>query len=222
MDYALLQKIYNIKSFVGYTDEEIKELRAGFESIPHTLYEIWKKCGKTRELFDHSNDPWITLDFQRRYKWTRKVKGYFYILNENQGVYQVAIRRADMAEDDPPVYVVETDEDGTVNEIGQAESSLSAFMMGMLIYEAAISCFEFCAEDIIWYDDGDVEKIDGILNKYPYHVYNWYSDRIDLYTKTDEEILFVMQGDSPNGTYSARTETAYQEIDRLIGGIGER
>lgn len=158
MDYALLQKIYNIKSFVGYTDEEIKELRAGFESIPHTLYEIWKKCGKTRELFDHSNDPWITLDFQRRYKWTRKVKGYFYILNENQGVYQVAIRRADMAEDDPPVYVVETDEDGTVNEIGQAESSLSAFMMGMLIYEAAISCFEFCAEDIIWYDDGDIER----------------------------------------------------------------
>lgn len=28
MDYALLQKIYNIKTFVGYTDEEIKELRA--------------------------------------------------------------------------------------------------------------------------------------------------------------------------------------------------
>ena len=28
MDYALLQKIYNIKSFVGYTDEEIKGLRA--------------------------------------------------------------------------------------------------------------------------------------------------------------------------------------------------
>ena len=99
---------------------------------------------------------------------------------------------------------------------------MPAFMMGMLIYEAAISCFEFCAEDIIWYDDGDIEKIDGILNRYPYHVYNWYSDRIDLYTKTDEEILFVMQGDSPNGTYSARTETAYHEIDRLIGGIGER
>lgn len=95
-------------------------------------------------------------------------------------------------------------------------------MMGMLIYEAAISCFEFCAEDIIWYDDGDIEKIDGTLNKYPYHVYNWYSDRIDLYTKTGEEILFVMQGDSPNGTYSAQTEMAYQGIDRLIGGIGER
>ena len=77
MDYALLQKIYNIKSFVGYTDEEIKGLRAGFESIPHTLYEIWKKCGKTSELFDHSNDPWVTLDFQRRYNGQGRQKDIF-------------------------------------------------------------------------------------------------------------------------------------------------
>jgi len=31
----------------------------------------------------------------------------------------------------------------------------------MLIYEAAISCFEFCAEDIIWYDDGDINSFSG-------------------------------------------------------------
>ena len=130
MDYDLLQKIYNIKSFVGYTDEEIKELKEGFESIPHTLYEIWKKCGKTSELFNHSNDPWVTLDFQRRYKWTRKTKGYFYILNENQGVYQVAIRRADMDKDDPPVYVVETHEHGTEKEVRRAENRMSAYKLG--------------------------------------------------------------------------------------------
>lgn len=178
MDYALLQKIYNIKSFVGYTDEEIKELKEGFESIPHTLYEIWKKCGKTSELFNHSNDPWITLDFQRRYKWTKKTKGYFYILNENQGVYQVAIRRADMAEDDPPVYVVETDDYGTVNEIGRAENSLSAFMMGMLIYEAAISCFEFCAEDISGMMIGD------ILGQVTIGVGDWwYAARIEHFIR---------------------------------------
>ena len=37
----------------------------------------------------------------------------------------------------------------------------SIFVMGMLIYEAAISCFEFCAEDIIWYDDGDINSFSG-------------------------------------------------------------
>lgn len=63
MDYALLQKIYNIKSFVGYTDEEIKELRAGFESIPHTLYEIWKKCGKQASCLIIAMIPGLLLIF---------------------------------------------------------------------------------------------------------------------------------------------------------------
>ena len=166
--------------------------------------------------------PGLLLIFSAGINGQGRQKDTFYILNENQGVYQVAIRRADMAEDDPPVYVVETDEDGTVNEIGQAESSLSAFMMGMLIYEAAISCFEFCAEDIIWYDDGDIEKIDGILNKYPYHVYNWYSDRIDLYTKLMKRSCLLCREILRMVHIQHGTETAYKEIDRLIGGIGER
>ena len=38
MDYALLQKIYNIKSFVGYTDEEIKELRERDLRASHIRY----------------------------------------------------------------------------------------------------------------------------------------------------------------------------------------
>lgn len=222
MDYDLLKALYNIKSFVGYSDEEICELSEGFEIIPSSLYEFWKKCGNTNELFDCSNDPWITLKFQRRYTWTKNSKEYFYLLNENQGVYQVAIRKSDMNLDNPPVYVVETSNDGTVHEIGQAESSFTAFMMGMLIYEAGLSSFEYGAEDSIWYEEEDIKKIDGILNKYPYHVYNWYSNRIDLYTSTGEEILFVLQGDSPNGTYTAKTEEAYQIMDRLIGDLGER
>lgn len=36
----------------------------------------------------------------------------------------MAIRKSDMNLDNPPVYVVETNNDGTVHEIGQAESSL--------------------------------------------------------------------------------------------------
>lgn len=222
MDYDLLKALYNIKSFVGYSDEEICELSEGFEIIPSSLYELWKKCGNTSELFDCSNDSWITLKYQRRWTWTKKSKEYFYLLNENQGVYQVAIRKSDMNLDNPPVYVVETSNDGTVHEIGQAESSLIAFMMGMLIYEAGLSSSEYGAEDFIWYEEEDINKIDGILKKYPYHVYNWYSDRIDLYTSTGEEILFILQGDSPNGTYTAKTEEAYQTMDRLIGNLGER
>ena len=52
------------------------------------------------------------------------------------------------------------------------------------------------------------------------HVYNWYSERIDIYTMNEEALLFVMQGDEPNGTYAAKTEEALQKMEGVLGGIG--
>ena len=118
--------------------------------------------------------------------------------------------------------LAEVDKEGNVNEIGIAEESLTAFLMGMLIYEASISVFEYAAEDIIWYEDEELDQLEEVLTKYSYHVYNWYSDRIDLYTASGDELLFVMGSDSSNGTYAAKTEESYERIDELIGSIGER
>lgn len=222
MDYELLKNLYDVEVFEGYSDSEIAELSEGWEEIPSSLLDVWTICGKTSKIFDCSNDPWINLNFIRKYNWTKKSKEYFYLLNENQGVFQVAIRKEDMSKSNPPVYVVETDKDGNVNEVGMAEESLTAFLMGMLIYEASISVFEYAAEDIIWYEDEELDQLEEVLTKYSYHVYNWYSDRIDLYTVSGDELLFVMVSDSSNGTYAAKTEEAYERIDELVGSIGER
>ena len=222
MDYELLKKLYDIDSFTGCTEEEIEELCEGFDTIPGALADFLETCGKTTALFAHSNDHWIDLEYCRKYSWMKTApQDYYYLLNENQGVYQVAIRRADMGLPDPPVYVVERNREGAVTEVGKAEESLTAFLMGMLLYEAVLS-LEYDCGDFIWYEPEDVEKIESILQKYPYHVYNWYSERIDIYTLTGEELLFIMKGDTPNGTYSAKSEEALRAIDEKIGDIGER
>ncbi|MBO4473722.1 MAG: hypothetical protein J5750_02285 [Clostridiales bacterium] len=222
MDYELLKKIYDIEDFVGYTDEEIAEMTEGFDAVPAALSGFWKTCGNTSGLFRESNDPWLTLEYRRKWSWMKKEpRDYFYLLNENQGVYQVAIRREDMAKDDPPVYVVESGRDGAVHEVGQAAPGVSAFVMGMMLYEACLGHFGYPREDIIWYEPEDIGKIETLLKKYPYSVTNWYSERIDLYTVTGEELLFIMKGDSPSGTYSAKTKESYDRIDDLIGEIGE-
>ena len=109
MDYELLKNLYDVEVFEGYSDLEIAELSEGWEEIPSSLLDVWKTCGKTSKIFDCSNDPWINLNFIRKYNWTKKSKDYFYLLNENQGVYQSAIRKEDMSKSNPPVYVVETD-----------------------------------------------------------------------------------------------------------------
>lgn len=223
MDYELLRRLYDIDSFVGYTDDEIREMSEGFDQIPAALMDFWKTCGNTGGLFTGSNDLWIDLEFRRNSYWLKAdPKDYYYLIDENQHCYQAGIRREDMALPDPPVYIVEPLQGDKTREVGKAEENLSSFLMGMLLYEASLSAgpFKYFYEDFIWFDEDDIAKIDKKLKKYPYHVYNWYSDRIDIYTMNEEALLYIMQGDEPNGTYSAKTEEALRKMGELIGEIG--
>lgn len=223
MDYELLRRLYDIESFVGYTEDELREMSEGFDQIPAALMDFWKVCGNTGELYTGSNDLWIDLEYRRNSNWLKAdSKDYYYLIDENQHCYQAGIRREDMALSDPPVYIVEPLQGDKTREVGKAEDSLSAFLMGMLLYEAALSAgpFKYFYEDFIWYEEDDIAKIDKRLQKYPYHVYNWYSDRIDIYTMNEEALLYIMQGDEPNGTYSAKTEESLQKMGELIGEIG--
>ena len=219
IEYELLKRLYSIDTFAGYSDDEIKEMSEGFDVVPSALMNFWKKCGKTAEFYNGTHDYWIDLEFRRKSKWLKnESKDYYYLLDENQHCYQMAIRREDMSLDDPPVYVVEPLQSGGVREIGQAEESISKFLMGMFMYEAALCAgpFKYFYEDFIWYEEDEIKMIETILTKQPYHIYNWYSDRIDIYTMNDEVVLYIMMADEPQGTYAAKSEAALQRMSELI------
>ena len=220
MDYELLRRIYDIGSFVGYNKDEIMEMSEGFVQIPAALMDFWKTCGNTKELYTGSNDLWIDLEFRRNSNWIKtEAKDYYYLIDENQHCYQAGIRREDMTLPDPPVYIVEPLQGDKTREVGKAEESLSAFLMGMFLYEAALSAgpFKYFYEDFIWFEEDDIAKMDTRLQKLPYHVYNWYSDRIDIYTMNEEALLYIMQGDDRSGTYSAKNEKALKKMGEVIG-----
>lgn len=222
MDYELLSRLYDIDELIGYSDEEISELTAGFTEVPSALLSFWKKCGGTDKLYASSNDPWVNLALCRRYKKIQDPGcGYFFLLDENQCVYRMGIRTEDMSLDDPPVYVVEPLPEGRLREVGQAAPFTTGFLMGMLLYEAGMGAVPYIREEILCYTQEDLVKIESRLTKLPYHINNWYCDRIDFFTLTGNEVLFVMTGEDPNGTYSANSEEAYRRIDALIGDIGE-
>jgi len=222
MDYELLSKLYYITEFTGYSDEEISELTCGFDIVPSALISFWKKCGGTDKLFSASNDTWLNPAVCRRYKNMQDPScGYFFILDEVQCVYRCGIRTQDMSMDEPPVYVVEPMPDGSLREAGQASSSVSEFLMGMLVYEAGMGAVPYIREEIVCYTLEDISLIETLLSKLPYHVHCWYSDRLDFYTLTGNEVLFVMVSEDPNGTYAANSKDAYEKIHALIGDIGE-
>ncbi|MBQ6230328.1 MAG: hypothetical protein IJJ74_04330 [Eubacterium sp.] len=222
MDYNLISKLYDIAALTGCSDEEITELTAGFSEIPAALMSFWKKCGGTDKLFTTSNDPWVNLPWCRQYKYMQDTScGYYFLLDENQCVYRCGIRLEDMSIDDPPVYVVEPLPEGNLREVGQAASSVTEFIMGMLIYEAGMGAIPYIREDIICYTFENIKQIESLLKKLPYHIYNWYCDRIDFYTHSGNEVLFIMMSEDPNGTYSANSKDTYEKFNALVGNIGK-
>lgn len=109
------------------------------------------------------------------------------MLNENQGVCQAGIRREELSQFDPPVYV-QTDD----NEWVLAAPSTSEFLMAMLAYEASFF-MEFMPEEFYRITEGELETIQGKLEKLPYEVHNWlYDMKISLYANATDNIVAVM------------------------------
>ncbi len=50
MDYELLRRLYNIDSFVGYNEDEIREMCKGFDLIPAALLESEDALRKMGDL----------------------------------------------------------------------------------------------------------------------------------------------------------------------------
>lgn len=77
-------------------------------------------------------------------------KDCFVLLNENQGVFQVVIKRTDMTMDNPPVYVPY----GT-KLIGKCADIVTDFLMAMLIYQSVFA-MKYSPEDFSWWADDEM------------------------------------------------------------------
>ncbi len=152
----------------------------------------------------------------RKYTWMDRdiYKDYFVLLNENQGVFQVVIKRNDMTMDNPPVYVL----DGT-KLIGKCADTVTDFLMEMVIYQSVFA-MKYSPEDFFWYTDDEMLVIRKTMTIMPYKLKNWYSDTIEFYSNAADNMLYVMS-DGNQGTYGAMTSLSYKKIETVLGEMGE-
>ena len=53
IEYELLQKLYSIDTFVGYSDAEIQEMSEGFDDVPAALTDFWKNAERRQNYIRH-------------------------------------------------------------------------------------------------------------------------------------------------------------------------
>lgn len=215
MDYELIKKLYGIEQFQGCLVEDLDYMIKKFDEIPAQVIEIYNTIGGTQQL-NRVQDQWLFPDQYRKYNWMDDdvYKDYFILMNENQGVYQIVIKREDMTMDNPPVYVL----DGSTI-VGKCADSVTEFFMSMLIYQSVFA-MEYSPQDFFWYSEEDMQVIRTKLTKLPYKLFNWYSELIEFYTNAQDNMLYIMSDDN-QGTYGAMTESSYDIIEAVLGELGE-
>ena len=215
IDYELVKKLYGIEALQGALAEDMNYLKEKYKIIPKQLVEFFELAGETKEL-NCIQDEWLFPSKYRKYTWMDmdEYKDYFVLLNENQGVFQIVIKKDDMIKDNPPVYVL----DGT-DIIGKCADTLTDFLMGMLIYQSVFT-MKYSPEDFFWYSDEEIQIIRKTMIIMPYKLQNWYSDTIEFYSNAEDNMLYIMS-DGNQGTYGAMTNSSYQKIQSVLGEMGE-
>lgn len=102
-DYRQIEELFNIKSPVGYTEQEITQFKNAVGELPKELEQFYLKYGKTPQLLANQ-DYFLSADEILH-------KDYIIFFNENQGVCQAGIKKSDAHLNNPPVYVGDVDSD---------------------------------------------------------------------------------------------------------------
>lgn len=211
----LIKNLYAVDSFSGCTESEIAFMKQMFGNLPSVLENFYRTVAKTESLH-HIQDSWMLPEHFAKYPWLND-PDCLIIMNENQGVCQAGIRREDLTQPDPPVYVKTDDNDWVLSA-----STTSEFLMAMLGYQASFD-MKFSYEEFYWITEEELAIIQEKMDKLPYEVHNWiYNIQISLYSNAPDNIVALMDcnGDL-QVLYGANSEEGYEKLMSVMEGIGE-
>lgn len=186
-----------------------------FGEIPSVLEAFYRIAAKTDALH-HVQDCWMLPEHFEEYNWL-KDSDCLILLNENQGVCQAGIRREDLSQSDPPVYVQTDDNDWVI-----CAPSTSEFLLAALGFEASFS-MEFCPEAFYWITAEELSIIQAKMQKLPYEIHNWlYDMKVSLYANAADNIVTVMDsGGELQVLYGANSGDSYAKLMTVMDGLGE-
>ncbi len=218
--YEIMKNLYNIDEFKGYSDDDIVFLKEMFGNLPKVLEDYYRKVGRT-EILKHLQDEWILPEHYKKWDWLKNEKDFYILMNENQGVFQLGIRREDMCKDDPPVYYT----DHSYEEWIKYCDTLSKFLLCQSAYQSVFT-FEYYPEEFYSITAEELKIIREKLKKYPFELKNDEQDypfNMSFYFNASDDLYVVMNYNEEDMQvlYGAVSQKSYNELEKIVGGLGE-
>ena len=216
--YELIKNLYGIDELAGYSDEDIAFLKERFGNLPEVLEDYYRKAGMT-EALRHLQDEWILPEHYKNWTWLKEEKDLYILMNENQGVFQLGIRREDMNESNPPVYYIDGE------SIIKYCDTLSEFLFCQSAYQSVFT-FEYSPEEFYSITEDELKTVEQSLNKYPFELKNDEQDypfNMSFYYNASDNLYVVMKynEDDMQVLYGAVSEESYNKLEETVGDFGE-
>ena len=216
--YELIKNLYGVDELAGYSDEDIAFLKEMFGDLPEVLEDYYRKAGRT-EILGHLQDEWILPEHYKNWQWLKEEKDFYILMNENQGVFQLGIRREDMSKSNPPVYYI----DG--KNIIKYCDTLSEFLICQSAYQSVFT-FKYSPEEFYSITEDELKIVEQGLNKYPFELKNDEQDypfNISFYYNASDNLYVVMNygEDDIQVLYGAVSEESYNKLEEIVGDLGE-
>ncbi len=210
----MIKQLYAVEQPDGYERDDMEKVKQLFGALPVVLEEFWSTAGRTQQLHD-VQDRWIRpQDFLKEDRL--KNSAYLMLINENQGCCQAGIRRDDLMQADPPVYVTMDQKKWT-----QCTGTLSEFLCAALAYEAVFA-FAYQADDFVrWLTEDELKVIRSGLEKKAYELHGWIGVDMSFYSNAYDHMVVVMDCGDLEVIYGAASEKAYEKLMKIMEGLGE-
>lgn len=210
--YEEILQLFSITAPKGYTKEELEKVELEVSKIPEALKLFYLKYGKSEELL-HLQDQFI---LPNQYQALIDEE-YIIFFDENQGVCQAGIKKADANQPDPPVYVRMDSEEWLLSV-----DKVSDFLVAMFGYQASI-CLEYSPEEFYFITAEEKEKITQLFEKKAVSFKNWLECEITVYGNQNSGRVAVMEQEDYDiqMNYAANTKEEYERMDVLLSEMGE-
>lgn len=214
--YSKLLKLFQIKTPLGYSAEEVEKAKAAVGGLPIELEKFYLYCGNSPELI-YLEDKRKELIPPNKYSDFLD-PDYIVFFDEEHGICKAAVKKSDIALPDPPVYA----------SVGNGKWALSSphvsdFLCAMFDYQAS-TCLAFNNWELYFITPEEKTKIEQMFPKlggFDNWLYDWSITVCGDDNGGRIALMEQVSSDEITMNYSANNESEFKRMTALLDGIGE-
>lgn len=202
MDFEVIRKLFHIYHDDGFPEDDICKACEKYGNLPLVLQEYYWQLGNYKQLNQSQN----MLCHPNQLIETNE---HLIFYKENQYAAQWAIKKSDLAKDNPPVYC---SWDETVFELEC--DNLQDFLNAMAFFQAASWGLEYCSEDLYMISEEQAQVIRNHYKKKDYELHRWMD--IEFYGNWEDEVICMIKNSDYDMLFASSNQQHFNELKAFI------